>query len=63
MLCKNKEDSKLFGIKPVDVTKVIDDLIDWRHECSKYKDEWCDPVRVAMIDSFEDIIMNALVEA
>lgn len=62
LLCKSKEDSKLFGIKEVDLTQIIDELINWRKQVSRENDEWCDPVRLAMIDSFEDIVMNAVVE-
>jgi len=62
MVCKSKADSKKFGIQTIDLTQLINDLIDWRRECSKCKDEWEDPVRVAMIDSFEDMLFNAVVE-
>ena len=62
MVCKNRDDSKKFGIQTIDLTQLIKDLIDWRRECSKCKDEWEDPVRVAMIDSVEDMILNAVVE-
>ena len=59
MLCK---ESKSFGIQLVDLAQIIEELIRWRKECAKEHDPWSDPVRVAMIDSFEDILLNALVE-
>lgn len=55
-------DSKMLGTQLVDVALVIDELIKWRRETERGKDEWADPVRLAMIDSFEDIILNAIVE-
>lgn len=59
MLCK---ESKNLGVQLVDLGQVIEELIRWRRECAKERDEWVDPVRVAMIDSFEDILLNAIVE-
>ena len=59
MVCK---DSKQLGIKLIDLTQIIDELINWRREVSRERDPWVDPVRLAMIDSFEDIILNAIVE-
>ena len=59
MLCK---ESNQYGIQLTDLKQVIDELINWRKEIIKDYDSWNDPVRLAMIDSFEDIILNALVE-
>ena len=59
MLCK---ESNQYGIQLIDLKQVIDELINWRKEIIKDYDSWNDPVRLAMIDSFEDIILNALVE-
>ena len=67
MVCRSKQDSKALGTQLVDVTLIIDELIDWRRETERGIDTeggcWVDPVRLAMIDSFEDIILNAIVEA
>lgn len=60
MVYKSKDDSKALGIQLLDLTQIINELIDWRQRCRR--DEWNDPVRVAMIDSFEDIILNSIVE-
>ena len=62
MLCKDKNDSKQFGIQQVNITQIIDELITWRKQVSKEQDVWNDPVRLAMIDSFEDIVLNSIVE-
>ena len=61
MIC-NREDSKRLGIQPINLTQIIDELIRWRRETERENDVWADPVKLAMIDSFEDMIMNAIVE-
>ena len=62
LIYKSKEDSIQLGIQSINLTQVISELINWRKECIREKDKWCDPVRIAMIDSFEDIILNAIEE-
>lgn len=67
MVYKNKQDSKILGTQLVDVSLIIDELINWRRETERGINTeggcWVDPVRLAMIDSFEDIVLNAIMEA
>ena len=60
MLIKTKEEARGFGVQPVDVENILCELQDWLKSC--YDDGGCDAVRFAMINSFEDIILNSLVE-
>ena len=67
LVYKSKQDSKTLGTQLVDVSLIIDELINWRREAERGMDTekgcWTDPVRLAMIDSFEDIVLNAIMEA
>jgi len=56
MIIKNREESKQFGIQSVDVESILNELMEWQQQ---YGEE--DPLRFAMINSFEDIILNSII--
>ena len=60
MIIKTREESKMMGVQAVDVESILNELMDWQKQCRD--DGYDDAVRFAMINSFEDIILNSLVE-
>ena len=60
MIVKSYEEAKGFGVQTVDVESVLCELLKWQRHCEDDGGE--DSVRFAMINSFEDIILNSLVE-
>jgi len=60
MIIRTKEEAKQLGIQSVDVENILLELLDWQKQCRD--DGYNDAVRFAMINSFEDIILNSLVE-
>lgn len=60
MIVRTREEAQEFGVQSVDVENILVELQDW---IKSYQDDGdCDAVRFAMINSFEDIILNAIVE-
>ena len=60
MVVRSKEEARQFGIQSVDVEGILVELQNWQWHLH---DDGCeDAVRFAMINSFEDIILNNLVE-
>ena len=60
MVIRSKEEARQFGVQSVDVESILVELQNWQWHLH---DDGCeDAVRFAMINSFEDIILNNLVE-
>ena len=60
MIIKTKQEAAEYGVQEVDVENILIELQNWQWHLH---DDGCeDAVRYAMINTFEDIILNSLVE-
>ena len=60
MICKTHADANKLGVKEINLSQLIRQLLDWQSQCND--DDWIDPVKIAMINSFEDIIYDCICE-
>lgn len=60
MIIKTNEEANKFGVQSVDLSNIFNELINWQAQCKD--DGYEDSVRFAMINSFEDIILNSIIE-
>ena len=60
MIVKSKMEAEQLGVQKMDLSYIFNELINWQ---AQYKDDgFEDSVRFAMINSFEDIVLNSIIE-
>ena len=60
MIVKTKKEAEQLRVQSVDLSNIFNELIDWQAQCKD--DGYEDSVRFAMINSFEDIVLNSIIE-
>ena len=60
MIVKTKKEAEQLGEQRVDLSNIFSELINWQAQCRD--DGYEDSVRFAMINSFEDIVLNSIIE-
>ncbi|MCR4720964.1 MAG: hypothetical protein K5655_04485 [Lachnospiraceae bacterium] len=60
MIIKSKKEAEQLGIQKIDLGNIFNELINWQAQCRD--DGYEDSVRFAMINSFEDIVLNSIIE-
>ena len=60
MIVKTKKEAEQLGVQSVDLSNIFNELINWQAQCRD--DGFEDSVRFAMINSFEDIVLNSIIE-